>query len=226
VPVNLELATSAAAADVDDEEWLRILDSTEPDTPREILQPAVETAPVLAMKPAPAATSPVLKYVALAAVVVLAAAGILFMLRPAAAPPAEAPSRAATPAPATSGAPPAPAPVPVNTAAPPAAAAVTSPPPRPPAAPAAAPPATAAAGERFDIIVASFRTDVRASAVAAEVEALGLPIHRRVADGWQQVVSGPFPSRAAAESAQQRIHQAGLTGTQIVPVVPAAGAAP
>jgi cell division protein FtsN len=68
-------------------------------------------------------------------------------------------------------------------------------------------------------MVASFRTDARATSVAAEIAALGLPIRRRVADGWQQVVSGPFASRTAAESAQQRIHQAGLTGTQIVPAV-------
>jgi type II secretory pathway predicted ATPase ExeA len=215
VPVNLALATAASAEDESDDEWLRALDSADPDTSRDIFKTAVEAVPVLALQPAPAATSPVIKYVALAAVVVLVAAGVLFMLRPAAAPPAEAPSRAAAPAPATSSAPPAPAPAPANTPAPPAAAAITPPPQRP----AASTPATAATGERFDIVVASFRTDVRASTVAAEVEALGLPIHRRVADGWQQVVSGPFASRAAAESAQQRIHQAGLTGTQIVPAV-------
>jgi len=51
--------------------------------------------------------------------------------------------------------------------------------------------------------------------VAAEVAALGLPIGRRVADGWQQVICGPFISRPDAEQAQQRIHLAGLTGTQI-----------
>jgi cell division protein FtsN len=56
--------------------------------------------------------------------------------------------------------------------------------------------------------------------VETEVAALGLPIHRRVLEGWQQVVSGPFASRAEAEAAQQRIHGAGLTGTQIVPTPP------
>ena len=49
----------------------------------------------------------------------------------------------------------------------------------------------------------------------AEVAALGLPIRRRVSDSWQQVVSGPFASRSEAEAAQQRLHGAGLTGTQI-----------
>jgi cell division protein FtsN len=87
-------------------------------------------------------------------------------------------------------------------------------------------PAATATGERFDVIVASFRTDVRATSVAAEVAALGLPVHRRAADGWQQVIAGPFASRPAAEDAQQRIHRAGLTGTQIVPIVPPVPAAP
>jgi cell division protein FtsN len=51
--------------------------------------------------------------------------------------------------------------------------------------------------------------------VAAEVEALGLPFRRRVADGWQQVIAGPFASRDQAELAQDRLDAAGLTGTQI-----------
>ena len=77
----------------------------------------------------------------------------------------------------------------------------------------------APAGERFDIVVASFRTDARAASVAAEVASLGLPIRRRVSDGWQQVLSGPFSSRADAGNAQERLQRAGLTGTQIVPAV-------
>jgi general secretion pathway protein A len=88
--------------------------------------------------------------------------------------------------------------------------------------PAAAPnPATVAAtatGGGFDIVVASFRTDARATSVAAAVAALGLPIRRRVSDGWQQVISGPFASRGDAQIAQQRLDHAGLTGTQIVPI--------
>jgi cell division protein FtsN len=65
--------------------------------------------------------------------------------------------------------------------------------------------------------VASFRTDARATSVAVDVTALGLPIRRRVVDDWQQVLSGPFASRAQAEEAQQRLDRAGFTGTQIVP---------
>jgi cell division protein FtsN len=66
-------------------------------------------------------------------------------------------------------------------------------------------------------VVASFRTDTRAGSVASEVTALGLPIRRRVVDGWQQVVSGPFATRTEAEDAQRRLGRAGLSGTQIVP---------
>jgi cell division protein FtsN len=54
--------------------------------------------------------------------------------------------------------------------------------------------------------------------VASEVTALGLPIRRRVSDGWQQVLAGPFASRSEASAAQQRLNDAGLTGTQIVPL--------
>ena len=67
--------------------------------------------------------------------------------------------------------------------------------------------------------MASFRTDARAAAVAAEVTALGLPNRRRVLDGWQQVVSGPFGSRPDADDAQQRLNRAGFSGTQIVRTV-------
>jgi cell division protein FtsN len=73
------------------------------------------------------------------------------------------------------------------------------------------------ADERFEIVVASFRTDERAAAVTAEVTTLGLPNRRRVADGWQQVLVGPFTSRAEALNAQQRLDGAGLTGSAIVP---------
>jgi cell division protein FtsN len=48
------------------------------------------------------------------------------------------------------------------------------------------------------------------------VTALGLPIRRRVVDGWQQVICGPFRARTAAEEAQQRLLRAGLGSTQIV----------
>ena len=64
--------------------------------------------------------------------------------------------------------------------------------------------------------MASFRTDTRATAVAADLTSLGVPTRRRVSDGWQQVVSGPFASRREAEEAQERLLRAGFEGTQIV----------
>ncbi len=99
---------------------------------------------------------------------------------------------------------------------PPVPVAPTSRTPAPAAAAAPAAPAASTLGERFDIVVASFRTDERATSVASEVTRLGLPVRRRVVDGWQQVVSGPFASRGDADDAQQRLNRAGLTGTQIV----------
>ena len=100
-------------------------------------------------------------------------------------------------------------------------AATRTPPPQaataqPPGAPAPAAPAAPATGERFDIVVASFRTDAPATSVAAQIAALGLPIRRRVAEGWQQVVSGPFASRADADQAQQRLQRAGYNDTRVV----------
>ena len=92
-----------------------------------------------------------------------------------------------------------------------------------PAPPAAAVPSAArsaaapAADGRFDVVVASFRTESRASAIGAAVAALHLPVRQRVTDGWQQVVAGPFASRAEAETARERLDHAGLTGAQIVP---------
>jgi general secretion pathway protein A len=82
----------------------------------------------------------------------------------------------------------------------------------------AAPVSDSGGGEAFEIVVASFRTASRASAVAAELEALGQSTRRRVADGWQQVLAGPFPSSTAAQAAQKRLDGAGFTGTQIVEV--------
>lgn len=84
-------------------------------------------------------------------------------------------------------------------------------------APAAAAAAGDAAANRLDIVVASFRTSARATEVAADIVALGLPARQRAADGWQQVVSGPFASRSDAEAAQQRLQGAGFGGTRIVP---------
>ncbi|MEP6918231.1 MAG: AAA family ATPase [Acidobacteriota bacterium] len=82
--------------------------------------------------------------------------------------------------------------------------------------PPAAASSTPGAAEAFDIVVASFRTDARATSVADQVKTLGLPMRRRTSAGWLQVIAGPFPSQGAAAEAQQRLGRAGLTGTQIV----------
>jgi cell division septation protein DedD len=108
-----------------------------------------------------------------------------------------------------------PAPPPAAAATPTAPPGARAPAPTPPANAAGA--ATPAAGAGFEIVVASFRTEARVSSVAAEVEALGLPIRRRLSDGWYQLICGPFTSRTNAEDAQQRLQRAGIAGTQIVP---------
>jgi general secretion pathway protein A len=82
---------------------------------------------------------------------------------------------------------------------------------------AAAPTATA---QSFEIVVASFRTESRAAAVAAQVSGAGLTVRRRVIGGWQQVIAGPFASREEADAARQRLEQAGLPGTQVVSGTP------
>jgi general secretion pathway protein A len=115
---------------------------------------------------------------------------------------------------------------PASTVVPPAAerpAAVEPPPPavaprveeRP--APAAPNAAAEPAGERFEIVVASFRTEAKAADVAARLASLGQPVHQRSRGGWQQVVAGPFASRAAADEAQRQLAGEGFTGTTIVP---------
>jgi type II secretory pathway predicted ATPase ExeA len=157
----------------------------------------------------------------LAAAVIAAAAiwiGLYFVRRavPVATPPPATPAQTAAPVPRPAATPP-----PIKPESPPAAT------PRAPAASAAeasapkpAVGAPAAAGTRFDVVVASFRTESRAAAIGASVAALNLPVRRRVADGWQQIVVGPFASRADAESARERLDRAGLTGAQIVPSEP------
>jgi cell division protein FtsN len=112
----------------------------------------------------------------------------------------------------------------VRSAPPPASAPAAIPSPDAAAPPTAAPsttapgsPATAggAARQQFEIVVASFRTEERAAAVAAAVSTLALPVRRQVINGWQQVIAGPFASRAEAEQAQQRLAGAGLTETVV-----------
>ncbi|MEP7304487.1 MAG: AAA family ATPase [Acidobacteriota bacterium] len=204
----------------------------------QIVQPTDRDAVGLSDHPVPATPLRLVRYLPLAALAV-AAVAIFFVVRPSQSPAGGTPAAGATAAgPTTAG----PTTAGATAAESSASGASSSAPPadtQPAAAPAAANPPTLAApvtgggqtlpsntpstidapaaDPRFDIVVASFRTDARATSVAAEVASLGLPIRRRVADGWQQVLSGPFASRPAAEEAQQLLNRAGISGTQIVP---------
>jgi len=182
-----------------------------------------------AIVPPPAARPRFVMALIIAAAVAFGAVGIWLALRASRPPEAAAPQSPAPQASAPLVITPRPASPPPATPTPaPGAAAPTSAPPSqtaPPGAPSTPPAASvdsvpAAAGatsDRFDIIVASFRTELRASSVANEVATLGLPIRRRLSDGWHQVLSGPFSTRLDAEDAQRRLDRAGLSGTQIVP---------
>jgi len=145
---------------------------------------------------------------ATAAVLVAAAAVTWFALARSSR--SAAPDTAAPPAAAA----PASAPATVDTRS---SAATPSPLPAPPAAPAAAP-AAAATGETFHITVAAFRTEQRASAVAATLKERGLPMYTRFdpVSEWRLVIAGPFKSSADAAAAQRTLTAEGFTDTRVV----------
>lgn len=108
-----------------------------------------------------------------------------------------------TPAPS-----PTPAPVPTQPAtAPPAAVATPNP---------SAADASAGARDSFEILVASFRTEAKATEVVDQLKALGHSVRMRSLGGWQQVVAGPFASKAAADDAQHQLDREGFADTHIV----------
>jgi hypothetical protein len=72
------------------------------------------------------------------------------------------------------------------------------------------------------IVVSTFQTRERATEVADEVSALGLPASVRSASGWEQVVVGPYSSRTDAAGAQARLVDSQFTDTKLVQT----GAAP
>jgi general secretion pathway protein A len=152
-------------------------------------------------------------YLVVATFLVLAGMAIWFGVRLARAP-AATPSSAASSASRATGA--SAAPASANALAPEGASAAATPAP-PPAGPTPSTADVAApTGESFEIIVASFRTDARAAAVAADLTGLGVPTRSRASDGWQQVVSGPFASRREAEEARERLLRAGFEDTRVV----------
>jgi general secretion pathway protein A len=235
-PAHLNVKARSTQVKPDESSWT--VAQSNPETENPIAQFADEAAPFgFSARTRPAAAPRLARQLVLVTSLALAVLAVLFGVRRARAPAAQAPSSAAAPAssatPASSprsgsaAAPASPAsrtssarsdsaPVDADASVPKASATAGTP--TPPGSTGAAAPALAATStsERFDIVVASFRTDARAAAVAREVAALGLPMRRRVSYNWQQVVSGPFASRRDAEEAQQRLHGAGLTGTQIV----------
>jgi general secretion pathway protein A len=172
--------------------------------------PAVAAS--LAASPARRNASRSFAAVVVIAVVAGGAAAAWFLAHRPATPPANsapAPS-SARPAPPAAAPPPVPAPPSVFTRA--------TEPASPAAPPATSAPTAAAAALQpaFEIVVASFRTEPRAAAVAAQVSAAGLPVRQREAAGWQQVIAGPFASRDAADAARLQLERAGLGGTRIV----------
>ena len=76
--------------------------------------------------------------------------------------------------------------------------------------------ATVETSDGFAILVASFRTEVRATEVVEQLTNAGQRVRQRSVGGWQQVVAGPFASRTAAEDAQGLLEREGFTGSQIV----------
>jgi general secretion pathway protein A len=140
--------------------------------------------------------------------------------------PVAAPPATALPAGQPAASPPAASPA-VPPAAPPVGAAAAKPEgaPAPAAASPTTAPATAAAPatpaghpQSFEIVVASFRTEPRAAALAQQVSDVGLKVRRREVSGWLQVLAGPFASREEADAARQRLDQAGLTGSQVITI--------
>jgi general secretion pathway protein A len=81
---------------------------------------------------------------------------------------------------------------------------------------AAAAASTSAADNQLLVVVSSFRTRERAAQVATEIVGLGLPGFVRTNSGWQEVVVGPYPSRDAALSAQQKLAGARYPDTKII----------
>jgi cell division protein FtsN len=69
----------------------------------------------------------------------------------------------------------------------------------------------------YRIAVAAFRTSRRATGLAADIAAMGLPVtmHLDSTGQWYQVVVGPFTSAESAANAQQRLAREGFTDLRI-----------
>lgn len=82
------------------------------------------------------------------------------------------------------------------------------------------PPPASSTADKFLIIVSSFRTRDRATQVAKDIVAVGLPASVRTSSGWEQVVVGPYTSRQEAVAAQGRLEGAHFADTKLVAPTP------
>jgi general secretion pathway protein A len=75
--------------------------------------------------------------------------------------------------------------------------------------------------DRYDIVVAAFRTSKRAIEVATDIAAKGLPVTTRAdsTGNWYQVIVGPYSSANDAESAQRRLAREGFPDARVSPNV-------
>lgn len=82
----------------------------------------------------------------------------------------------------------------------------------------APPPAAGALPEAdsLTLLVASFRTSSKASAVADQAAAMGLPAFTATSGEWSQVLIGPYVSRDEIREAQAKLQGAGLRETRIL----------
>jgi general secretion pathway protein A len=78
--------------------------------------------------------------------------------------------------------------------------------------------------ESYSVATAAFRSEARASEVAASLRLLDLPVSVRPVNGSHAVVIGPFASREEAVVAQAQIAKLHLTNSRIVSTAPTEGA--
>jgi general secretion pathway protein A len=73
--------------------------------------------------------------------------------------------------------------------------------------------------DAYTIAVAAFRTSKRASDVASDIAAKGLPVTTRTdsSGNWYQVVVGPYASASEAEAAQRTLAREGFADTRVSP---------
>lgn len=71
--------------------------------------------------------------------------------------------------------------------------------------------------ESYQIVVAAFRTEQRATAVANGIKASGLPVATRLdsTGSWYSIVVGPYRTSAEAQTAQASLARQGFTETRV-----------